>query len=95
MTKYSNIPAFKTIQEEAAFWDTHDFTDFLDEAKPVKVQISPNLSHILPVRFDDQTLNDLEMEANRKGLATGTLIRMLVKERLYDRGSSRGAIKTA
>ncbi|VAW34756.1 hypothetical protein MNBD_CHLOROFLEXI01-2103, partial [hydrothermal vent metagenome] len=25
------IPQFKTEQEEANFWDSHDSTDFLDE----------------------------------------------------------------
>lgn len=90
MTTKSKIPEFKTIQEEAEFWDTHDFTDFLDELKPVKVKFSPSLSHILPVRFDDQTFNNLEVEASRKGLGTGTLIRMWVKERLQV-GSGREA----
>lgn len=82
MTKKSRIPEFKTIQEEAEFWDTHDFTDFLDELTPVKVKVSRNLAHILPVRFDDQTLTDLETEAIERGVATSTLIRMLVKEQL-------------
>lgn len=27
----SRLPEFKTIQEEAAFWDSHDLTDYLDE----------------------------------------------------------------
>ena len=82
MTKKSKIPAFKSIAEEAAFWDTHDLTDFLDELTPVKVKVSRKLSNILPVRLDDQTLSDLENEASGRGVATGTLIRMLVKEQL-------------
>jgi hypothetical protein len=35
----SRIPEFKSREEEAAFWDTHDFTDYLDEMKPVKVNV--------------------------------------------------------
>jgi len=32
-----NIPAFQSIEEEAAFWDTHDVADFIGEAAPVPV----------------------------------------------------------
>jgi hypothetical protein len=39
MTKQkSKIPIFKTIQEEAEFWDTHDTMDFIEEFTPVKVK---------------------------------------------------------
>ncbi|MSP12019.1 MAG: hypothetical protein EXR62_03570 [Chloroflexi bacterium] len=31
----SRIPTFKTIEEEAEFWDTHSITDFLDELEEV------------------------------------------------------------
>jgi hypothetical protein len=82
MTKKSRIPKFKSVRDEAEFWDSHDLTDFWDELTPVKVNVSRKLSHILPVRFDDQTLSDLESEASERGVATGTLIRRLVKEQL-------------
>lgn len=39
MTKLkSSIPQFKSTQEEAEFWDTHDVTNYLDEMRPVKVR---------------------------------------------------------
>lgn len=31
----SRIPAFASREEEAAFWDIHDITRYLDELKPV------------------------------------------------------------
>ena len=31
------IPDFSSIEEEAAFWDTHDTTDFEEEFHPVTV----------------------------------------------------------
>ena len=34
MTK---LPQFANEQEEAAFWDDHDSTEFLDETEPVNV----------------------------------------------------------
>lgn len=31
----SRIPTFETVEEEAAFWDSHSFADFEDELKIV------------------------------------------------------------
>jgi hypothetical protein len=33
--KRGKIPEFKSIQEEAEFWDAHDMTEFLDEFEEV------------------------------------------------------------
>ncbi len=35
---YGSIPAFNSYEEEATFWDTHDFTDFKEETTPVTVR---------------------------------------------------------
>jgi hypothetical protein len=43
-TATSRIPDFQSREEEAAFWDTHDFTEFLDETRPVKLRVAKNLS---------------------------------------------------
>ena len=32
------IPDFATREEEAAFWDAQDFTEVLDETRPVKLE---------------------------------------------------------
>ena len=37
-----NIPSFKSEEEERAFWETHDSTDYLDWTKAQQV-IMPNL----------------------------------------------------
>lgn len=34
---HGRIPSFNNVEEEAEFWDTHDVTDYLDEAPSVKV----------------------------------------------------------
>ena len=38
------IPAFASIEEEAAFWDSHDTTDFENEFEPAEVTFAPELS---------------------------------------------------
>ena len=37
MKKKSKIPKFKSIEEEASFWDTHSFVDFEDEMEDVEI----------------------------------------------------------
>lgn len=39
---HGSIPAFNSYEEEADFWDTHDFTDFKAETEPAKVVASSN-----------------------------------------------------
>ena len=82
MTAKTKIPEFKSVEEEARFWDTHDFTDFEDETTPVEVKVSSNLSKVVPVRLAPDALTKLDAEAKRLGIGTSTLIRMWVLERL-------------
>jgi predicted DNA binding CopG/RHH family protein len=82
--KKDPIPENVSREELAKFWDTHDFTDYLDEMKPVKVKFAKNLSHIVAVRLDTDTLNKLETQAEKKGIGTTTLIRMWLLEHLEE-----------
>lgn len=80
--KIRRIPEFKTREEEAKFWDSHSFTDFLDELKPVRVKVAKNLSLGITIRLDPKTLGRIRVQAQKKGLGPTQLIRMWVLERL-------------
>ena len=82
----SRIPDFQSREEEAAFWDTHDFTEFLDETRPVKLRIRKNLSEGLTVRLDRQDREELERRASEQGIGPSTLVRMWIKDRLRQTG---------
>ena len=41
---HGRIPAFNSVEEEAEFWDTHAFTDYLDESQPVEPRVSPTMT---------------------------------------------------
>lgn len=83
MTKKTRrIPTFKSIQEEAEFWDAHDTTDFEDEFKPVKVRFAKNLSQGITVRLESDILDRVRVQAHQRGIGPTTLIRMWVMERL-------------
>ena len=81
-TAASRIPDFQSREEEAAFWDTHDFTEFLEETRPVKLRVAKNLSEGLTVRLDRQDREELERRAAEQGIGPSTMVRMWIKDRL-------------
>ena len=82
--KKSRIPKFKTLEEEAAFWDTHSFTDFEDELKDVEIvfDLKKPKSETLLVRLQKDMKDKLAGIAERRGLNVSTLSRMWLMERL-------------
>src|SRR5437764_2790991 len=70
---HGSIPAFYSCEEEAGFWDTHDFTDFKQETTPVNVR--RGLSANVQVRFDPETDHELDAIARESGMKKATLIR--------------------
>lgn len=80
--KAARIPTFSSREEEAAFWDTHDTTDYEDEFTPVKARFAKNLSQPLTIRLDPETLAELREQAHEKGIGPTTLARMWLLERL-------------
>ena len=54
-TGKNHIPNFASREEEAEFWDTHAFTDYLDDLTPVKVHIAKPLTAKVEVRFDEES----------------------------------------
>jgi hypothetical protein len=81
-TATSRIHDFQSREEEAAFWDTHEFTEFLDETRPVKLRVAKNLSEGLTVRRDRRDREELERRAAEQGIGPSTLVRMWIKDRL-------------
>ena len=82
--KTSKIPAFKSIREEAEFWDTHDFTDFLEELTPVSAKVTLNQpkEEILTVRVQANLKKQLSAIATEMGVNTSTLARMWIIEKM-------------
>lgn len=80
---HGRIPAFANRNEEAAFWDTHDVTEFAGtELKPVEVEIGGDLAERLTVRLDRVDREALARRAREKGVGPSTLARIWLKERL-------------
>ena len=80
---HGRIPAFQNIEEEAAFWDTHDVSEFAGvELQPVEVTIGPELADRLTVRLDRADRDALNRRARVMGVGPSTLARIWLKERL-------------
>jgi|SRR3989338_1097898 len=87
--KTQTVPEFKSIEEEANFWDTHSSEDFPDYWEPApEVKFSKNLKSIyqkvIPIRLDEQTKKAIEKVAREKGIGISTTARMLIRERLLE-----------
>ena len=88
--KKSRIPEFKTIEEEAEFWDTHDTTDYEDEFKPVRVRFADKLFDRVTIPVDTDTLAQLDALAREEELNATALARRWVLERLEQEIRARG-----
>ena len=83
-TKERKIPKFKSVEEEAKYWDTHSFADHWDEFKPVDVvvELAKPKQETLVVRLSKDLKQKLEKKAQDKGVRTSTLARILLTEKL-------------
>ena len=81
------IPRFATREEEAEFWDTHDFTDYWDELEPANLEASPNLHSSILVSFDSEALSLIYKYADAEGVNAESLVRTWILERLQNTGA--------
>jgi hypothetical protein len=82
----SAIPRFQSIEEEAAFWDTHDSSEFENEFEDVSeemrfVVVRPT-ERWLPLVLDAQFMAVLEERAAQQGIAPAVLVHRWVLEHL-------------
>ena len=84
------IPQFATREEEAEFWDTHDFADYWDDLEPANVVVSPNLTSciLLSLDLDGESLTRLCEKADSLGVSIETLACTWILERLQGAGTS-------
>ena len=86
----NSIPQFATREEEAEFWDTHDFTDYWDELEPANLKAGPNVasSILVSLDLDGGSLTRLCEKADSLGVNIETLARTWILERLQADGAS-------
>lgn len=82
--KINTIPGFKNKKQEAEFWDTHDFTDFLDQTKKtdLKINLKAPKDDVLTIRLQPQLKRQMNQLATEMGTQTSTLARMWLIEKI-------------
>jgi CopG antitoxin of type II toxin-antitoxin system len=88
-SKPKRIPEFASLEEEAAFWDTHSTAEYEAEFTPVRVRFAKRLSTGSTIRLDPDTQEQLRTLAHEKGIGPTTLIRTWVLERLGKKAAHR------
>lgn len=80
------IPDFASREEEAEFWDTHDFTDFLHETEPVEIVYGGSLfgplQQIVAFRLEPDEERELRRLADETGESVSSLAHKLVSEQI-------------
>jgi hypothetical protein len=89
----SRIPTFKSVEEAAQFWDSHDSAEFEDEFEDVENVgfVKSRRTKAMTVRLEDDTMAALTKEAHDKGVGPSTLARMWIRERLKGADVSRSS----
>ena len=93
--KQSKTPEFANREEEAEFWDTHDFTDDLNELKVIGVKTSDVIDYAVIVRFDLDTFNKLHELAGEHGILIDAMIHTWIVERMKEVAAAGKAQATA
>lgn len=81
---HGRIPAFQNIEEEAEFWDTHDFTDYLDDMGPAEVRASPHLTseYRYIISLTREEYDELARQAAAQEATPSALLQRFVHEQL-------------
>lgn len=80
----SNKP-FKSLEEESAFWDTHDLSPILENPKISLSELEPLESEkeaAITIRIQKSVKDKIEKIAQLKGINAGTLSRMWLIEKV-------------
>ena len=75
------IHPFKSLKEEANFWDSHSALDKIDEGTLVGFH-QANKTDTITIRFQPEHLQILREKAFQKGVGPTTLARMWILEKM-------------
>jgi hypothetical protein len=89
--KKLRIPQFKSYEDEVAFWETHDTTEFEDEWVEVELKVARPLVHVLEVELDAKTIDALVEVGRPLGIGPAALAAAWITERLASEHGSNDA----
>ena len=84
MSRLKKRPTFKNEKQEAAFWASHDSTEYIDYSKS-RPMIFPRLkpsTETISLRLPKSLLEQLKTLANKRDVPYQTLLKLFVLERV-------------
>jgi predicted DNA binding CopG/RHH family protein len=84
MSKLKPRPTFKSEAQEAAFWASHDSTEYIDYSKSRRM-VFPKLNpstETISLRLPKSLLDQLKTLANKRDVPYQTLLKIFVFERV-------------
>ena len=72
---------FKSVAEAAAFWDSHDLTDYLDQTREVKAEVDIR-RRVFLMALEPELAKKLVACARKQGVSTETLINVWLTEKV-------------
>jgi predicted DNA binding CopG/RHH family protein len=80
------IPEFSNEEEERAFWESHDSTDYLDWSK-AQLVVLPNLkptTKTISLRLPQHLLDSIKAAANSRDVPYQSLIKIWLQEKVHN-----------
>ncbi|MSP79385.1 MAG: ribbon-helix-helix protein, CopG family [Dehalococcoidia bacterium] len=84
-------PPFKTLEEEAKFWDTHDTTPYVADKPETELKFKHPLAHIFSLRLESDDVRAIAALARERHVGTTTMMRELIREALRARAEGAGS----
>lgn len=87
MNKPKPVKPFKTIEEEAHFWDTHDVSELIkNPKKPLSAlpKLEKEKDESITIRVQKSIKKEIETIAHQKGINSSTLSRMWIIEKIRE-----------
>jgi len=86
----AKLPKFKSLDEAAEFWDTHDFEDYVDETEPVAFAVRiPRRKTTLQIPLDLRVYERIEALAAKRRVPVEKLVATWLKEKATAGSSSK------
>lgn len=76
------IKPFKSLHEEAQFWDTHSVVNEINDGTLVGFH-KANKTRTITIRFQPEHLRELKNKAFERGIGPTTLARMWILDHLF------------
>lgn len=72
---------FKSYEEAAEFWDTHDTTDYPDEFRTVEVNADLRARHV-EIEIEDDLVEILKEKAKQQRVSISCLASAIIRQQL-------------